>query len=62
MQITAGDGSVAFACGDVEAPLGWSNLAVAMVARRYFATEPGGPSERSGQGSKLHEPLTAGED
>ena len=32
---------------DVEAPISWSNLAVVVVARRYFAREPGGPPERS---------------
>jgi ribonucleoside-diphosphate reductase alpha chain len=47
VQITERDGSVAFECKDVEAPIGWSNLAVAVVARRYFAREPGGEPERS---------------
>lgn len=36
-----------FACNHVEAPISWSNLAVVVVARRYFAREPGGPPERS---------------
>jgi hypothetical protein len=30
---------MAFRCDYVEAPAGWSNLAVAVVARRYFATD-----------------------
>jgi hypothetical protein len=47
VQITARDGSVAFACDDIEAPLSWSNLAVAVVARRYFAHKPGAAPERS---------------
>jgi ribonucleoside-diphosphate reductase alpha chain len=40
VQITDRDGTVAFACDEVEAPISWSNLAVAVVARRYFASEP----------------------
>jgi hypothetical protein len=40
VQVTDRDGTVAFACAEVEAPIGWSNLAVAVVARRYFAGEP----------------------
>jgi hypothetical protein len=40
VQITDRDGTVAFACAEVEAPIDWSNLAVAVVARRYFASEP----------------------
>ena len=47
VRITEPDGTVAFACEDVEAPLSWSNLAVAVVARRYFARDPGGKLERS---------------
>jgi hypothetical protein len=47
VQITDSDGTVAFACEDVEAPISWSNLAVAIVARRYFASEPGLAPERS---------------
>ena len=46
-RITAPDGSVAFRCHHVRAPAGWSNLAVAVVARRYFATDSAGRSERS---------------
>ena len=33
---------MAFACDDVEAPADWSNLAVAVVARRYFAARADG--------------------
>lgn len=40
LQITEPDGTVAFACENVEAPNSWSNLAVAVVARRYFADGP----------------------
>jgi len=47
VQITEPDGSVAFACNNVEAPIGWSNLAVAVVARRYFAGGSGAGRERS---------------
>jgi ribonucleoside-diphosphate reductase alpha chain len=47
VQIKERDGSVAFACEDVEAPISWSNLAVAVVARRYFAGAPGAAPERS---------------
>ena len=47
VKITEQDGTVVFACDDVEAPLTWSNLAVAVVARRYFARGPGATSERS---------------
>ena len=47
VQITERDGSVAFACEDIEAPISWSNLAVAVVARRYFAGAPGAAPERS---------------
>jgi ribonucleoside-diphosphate reductase alpha chain len=47
VRITQADGRVAFALDDVEAPAGWSNLAVAVVARRYFATGPDGAPERS---------------
>ena len=32
VKITRADGRVAFAMDDVEAPVGWSNLAVAVVA------------------------------
>jgi ribonucleoside-diphosphate reductase alpha chain len=41
------DGSVAFAAEGIEAPIAWSDLAVATVARRYFLRGPGGPIERS---------------
>ena len=37
VKITEQDGRAVFAADDVEAPIGWSNLAVAVVARRYFA-------------------------
>ena len=47
VQIHERDGSVAFACDDVEAPAPWSNLAVAIVARRYFGRDPGAVLERS---------------
>jgi ribonucleoside-diphosphate reductase alpha chain len=47
VQITDRDGTVAFACEDVEAPISWSNLAVAVVARRYFASEPDERSVRA---------------
>ena len=47
VRITERDGRVAFTADDVEAPLSWSRLAVAVVARRYFATEPDGPREHS---------------
>jgi len=46
-RITDRDGSVAFQCDRVEAPARWSNLAVAVVARRYFATDAAGRTERS---------------
>ncbi|MHB1569520.1 MAG: vitamin B12-dependent ribonucleotide reductase, partial [Solirubrobacteraceae bacterium] len=46
-QIRAHDGTVAFECADVDAPDGWSNLAVAIVARRYFAITGDGTPERS---------------
>jgi hypothetical protein len=38
---------VAFECDDVEAPIGWSDLAVAVVARRYFARGLDAVPERS---------------
>ena len=47
VRITDRDGSVAFHRDRVEAPARWSNLAVAVVARRYFATDPAGRVERS---------------
>ena len=47
VQLTEPDGRVAFATGDVEAPTSWSNLAVAVVARRYFARAPDAAPERS---------------
>jgi ribonucleoside-diphosphate reductase alpha chain len=47
VRITDRDGSVAFRCDHVEAPVSWSNLAVAVVARRYFATDPAGRAEHS---------------
>ena len=47
VQITERDGRVVFTSGDVEAPSGWSDLAVAVVARRYFVREPGAKPERS---------------
>ena len=46
-RIFESDGSVAFACDEVEAPVDWSSLAVAVVARRYFARDPDGPVECS---------------
>ena len=50
VRITERDGRVAFSADDIEAPLSWSSLAVAVVARRYFATEPGGRREHSVRG------------
>jgi len=47
VRITDAGGGVAFACEHIEAPAAWSNLAVAVVARRYFARGPDGASERS---------------
>ncbi len=47
VRIADRDGSVAFHCDRVEVPAGWSNIAVAVVARRYFATDPAGRKERS---------------
>ncbi len=47
VRILERDGTVAFALDDVEAPVGWSSLAVAVVARRYFAIGPDGAAERS---------------
>jgi len=47
VRIAGADGRVAFADDDVEAPTAWSNLAVAVVARRYFARDPHGTWERS---------------
>jgi ribonucleotide reductase alpha subunit len=47
VQITERDGRVAFECDDIEAPISWSSLPVAVVARRYFAHEPRGGTERS---------------
>jgi ribonucleoside-diphosphate reductase alpha chain len=47
VKIIEQDGRVVFAADEVEAPTGWSNLAVAVVARRYFACEAGGARERS---------------
>lgn len=47
VQNSERDGSVAFARADLEAPISWSSLAVAVVARRYFAREPGVAPERS---------------
>jgi hypothetical protein len=44
--LTDANGAVAFALRDVEAPQGWSDLAVATVARRYFVRPPGGREER----------------
>jgi hypothetical protein len=44
-MIAQPDGTVAFACDDVEAPVGWSNLAVAVVAPRYFAHVAGAAPE-----------------
>ena len=38
VKIAEPDGTVAFAGDDVEAPVGWTNLAVAVAARRYFAS------------------------
>ena len=39
-----------FGCDHIEAPTRWSNLAVAVVARRYFGTDPAGRPERSVRG------------
>jgi ribonucleoside-diphosphate reductase alpha chain len=47
VRITERDGSVVFECDDVEAPTGWSDLAVAVVARRYFAGALDAAPERS---------------
>jgi len=47
VRITERDGRVAFTADDIEAPLSWSSLAVAVVARRYFATGPDGRREHS---------------
>ncbi len=47
VAIRAPDGTVAFAGEEVEAPVGWSNAAVATVARRYFGRKPDGSPERS---------------
>ena len=47
VSITERDGCVAFTADDIEAPLSWSRLAVAVVARRYMATKPGGVREHS---------------
>jgi len=50
VRITGPDGSVAFRCDHVDAPARWSNLAVAVVARRYFATDSAGRPESSVRG------------
>ena len=42
MQTTERDGRVAFECEDIEAPITWSGLAVAVVARRCL--RPAAPS------------------
>jgi len=47
VKIAAPDGTVAFACDDLEAPVAWSNLAVAVVARQYLAHVAGAAPERS---------------
>jgi ribonucleoside-diphosphate reductase alpha chain len=47
VAITEPNGRVAFSCEDVEAPLSWSSVAIAVVARRYFARAPGAAPERS---------------
>jgi ribonucleoside-diphosphate reductase alpha chain len=47
VRITEPDGRIAFACDGVEAPAHWSNLAIAVVARRYFATGAHGAREHS---------------
>jgi len=47
VQLTEPNGRVAFASGDVEAPISWSNLAIAGVAHRYFARAPDAAPERS---------------
>jgi len=47
VEIRAPHGDVAFACHDVEAPLTWSDLAVATVARRYLGRYDAGALERS---------------
>lgn len=47
MKIAEPDGRVVFAARNVEAPDAWSDLAVAVVARRYFIQEPGAAPKRS---------------
>jgi ribonucleoside-diphosphate reductase alpha chain len=47
VSIRAHEGKIAFACEDVESPVGWSDAAVATVARRYFGRLPDGSPERS---------------
>ena len=47
VQITEPGGRTVFAAADVEAPAAWSELAIAVVARRYFVREPGAVPERS---------------
>lgn len=50
VRIKDQDGRVVFGCDHIEAPTRWSNLAVAVVARRYFGTDPAGRPERSVRG------------
>jgi ribonucleoside-diphosphate reductase alpha chain len=47
VQVRNKDRSVTFACEGIEAPENWSETAVAIVARRYLASAPGGTPERS---------------
>ena len=50
VRITDPYGNPVFRGDHVEAPVGWSNLAVAVVARRYFATDLAGRREHSVRG------------
>ena len=50
VRISDRDGHVAFRRDRVEAPAPWSNLAIAAVARRYFATDSEGRPESSVRG------------
>ena len=47
VQITEPGGRTVCAAADVEAPAAWSELPIAVVARRYFVREPGAVPERS---------------
>ncbi len=46
VALTGADGKRAFSAAGVEAPVGWSDLAVAIVARRYFLAGDGEDSIR----------------